>query len=95
MFDMMPTGQGRFGAASPLQHRKARFPEAPMSSPVPVRSALLARLLREEEGTTTIEYGLIAFVVSLSVLAGASALGLSLGDVFQDVDDVIRAVFSG
>jgi Flp pilus assembly pilin Flp len=40
-----------------------------------------------DKGTTAIEYGLIAGVTSLAIIAGATALGSSLGGYFQGFDD--------
>jgi pilus assembly protein Flp/PilA len=38
--------------------------------------------LREEDGVTAIEYGLIASLVALAVIVGATALGTSLNGMF-------------
>ncbi len=42
----------------------------------------LRRFYREEEGVTAIEYGLIASLVALAIIVGATALGGKLNDMF-------------
>jgi pilus assembly protein Flp/PilA len=40
------------------------------------------RFLRDESGSNALEYGLIIGFVSLTIVAGATAAGLSLGAMF-------------
>lgn len=40
------------------------------------------RFIREEDGVTAIEYGLIAALVAVAIVAGASALGTDLNGLF-------------
>ncbi|WP_082519674.1 Flp family type IVb pilin [Variovorax sp. Root411] len=50
----------------------------------------IARFLRDEEGATAIEYGIIAGLISVAivtVLAGNDGLGARLAKVFQDITD--------
>jgi pilus assembly protein Flp/PilA len=47
---------------------------------------------RDEEGVTAIEYGLIAALVAVAIIVGATALGTSLGTLFQDISDKISAI---
>jgi pilus assembly protein Flp/PilA len=42
----------------------------------------LMKFYREEEGVTAIEYGLIASLVALAILVGATLLGTKLNDMF-------------
>ena len=42
-----------------------------------------ARLLKDESGATAIEYGLIAALISVALITGASALGSNLGLQFS------------
>ncbi len=42
----------------------------------------IADFLREEDGVTAIEYGLIASLVGLAIIVGATALGGKLNDMF-------------
>ena len=40
------------------------------------------RFLRDEEGVTAIEYGLIAALIAVAIVVGANALGLALNGIF-------------
>jgi len=42
----------------------------------------LKNFLREEEGVTAIEYGLIAALVAVAIITGAGLLGTSLNGLF-------------
>lgn len=46
---------------------------------------LLARFVKNESGATAIEYGLIASLISVVIISGASALGSGIENTFQDV----------
>lgn len=46
---------------------------------------LLRRLRRDESGATAIEYGLIAALISVALIAGATTLGNTLNTTFQDL----------
>lgn len=46
----------------------------------------------DEEGVTAIEYGLIAALVALAIVAGATALGGGLNDLFQNIADYLTGV---
>lgn len=48
---------------------------------------LFARFLKDESGATAIEYGLIAALISVAIIAGASALGGKLSDTFQHLSN--------
>jgi pilus assembly protein Flp/PilA len=39
----------------------------------------------DENGVTAIEYGLIAALVGVAIIAGATALGTKLGTLFTDI----------
>ena len=41
------------------------------------------RLIRDEQGITAIEYGLMAVVIALVMVLGATILGNSLSNVFS------------
>ena len=45
--------------------------------------SIFYRLLRDESGATAIEYGLIAALISVALIAGAGALGNSLDATFN------------
>jgi pilus assembly protein Flp/PilA len=40
-----------------------------------------------EDGASAIEYGLLASLIALAIVGGATALGGSLGALFQEVAD--------
>jgi pilus assembly protein Flp/PilA len=46
---------------------------------------LFARFLKNESGATAIEYGLIAALIAVAIMAGAGALGTSLNDKFDSI----------
>ena len=47
-------------------------------------SKFFARFKKDESGATAIEYGLIAALISVALIAGASTLGNALNDTFSD-----------
>ncbi|ANK74373.1 Flp family type IVb pilin [Ensifer adhaerens] len=53
------------------------------------------RLLRDETGATAIEYGLIAALISVALIAGASTLGNSLDSTFNGIGGKITTSTSG
>ena len=50
-------------------------------------SKIFARLIKDESGATAIEYGLIAALISVALITGATALGDSLNNVFSGLSD--------
>jgi len=46
---------------------------------------LFSRFLKDESGATAIEYGLIAALIALAIVAGATTLGTKLGQKFNDI----------
>ncbi|MBZ9761381.1 Flp family type IVb pilin [Mesorhizobium sp. CA8] len=48
-------------------------------------SNLIARFVKDESGATAIEYGLIAALIALAIMIGATALGTSLNAKFQNI----------
>lgn len=47
---------------------------------------LVARFLKNESGATAIEYGLIAALISVAIIGGASAVGTSVNSTFTTID---------
>lgn len=47
--------------------------------------AFIRKLMKNEEGATAIEYGLIAALIAVAAISGMSALGSSLSNTFNDV----------
>jgi len=48
-------------------------------------SNLFARFAKDESGATAIEYGLIAALIALAIVTGATALGGSLNNAFNRI----------
>lgn len=46
---------------------------------------LIKMFLREEEGVTSIEYALIAVLIALSIIAGATVIGTNVQTTFNNV----------
>ncbi len=55
----------------------------------------LARFVNDESGATAIEYGLIAALIAVGIIAAATTLGGSLSTLFNNIstklDDAIPA----
>ena len=56
---------------------------------------LVKRLIRDEEGATAIEYGLIAGLVAVAIITALSLLGDSLNNLFSDVATQVDGATSG
>jgi pilus assembly protein Flp/PilA len=50
----------------------------------------LRHLLRDEDGATAIEYGLIAALIAIAALAAFNRLGLSLVAIFETILAALR-----
>lgn len=46
---------------------------------------IFARLMKDESGATAIEYGLIAALISVALIAGATSLGGTLNTTFRGI----------
>jgi pilus assembly protein Flp/PilA len=46
---------------------------------------LVSRFLKDESGATAIEYGLIAALISVALIAGATSLGGTLNNTFSNL----------
>ncbi len=53
-------------------------------------SKIFARFREDESGATAIEYGLIAALISVALIAGASTLGNSLNNQFSNIATKLR-----
>lgn len=49
--------------------------------------SLLNRVRSNDSGATAIEYGLIAALIALALMAGATLLGGGLDQLFEDIAD--------
>ena len=52
---------------------------------------MLARFIREEEGATAIEYGLIAALIAVVIIAALTALGGALDTQFSNVAEAVNS----
>lgn len=57
--------------------------------------ARLIALLKDKSGVTAIEYGLIAALIGVAIIGGATALGGGLDNMFNTVDGKIEEASSG
>jgi pilus assembly protein Flp/PilA len=51
----------------------------------------IKNFIQEEDGVTAIEYGLIAALVAVAIVAGASALGTGLNGLFTRLANCMAA----
>jgi pilus assembly protein Flp/PilA len=51
---------------------------------------LFARFAKDESGATAIEYGLIASLIAVAIIAGATALGGKLNTAFTDISKQVK-----
>ena len=52
---------------------------------------LVARFVKDESGATAIEYGLIAMLISVAVIAVLGAIGTSLNSTFTSVNSALAS----
>lgn len=52
---------------------------------------MLKRFIRDESGATAIEYGLIAALIAVAMIAGATAIGDQLNKKFDEVAGTLDA----
>jgi pilus assembly protein Flp/PilA len=51
--------------------------------------AVLARMLRNDDGATAIEYGLIAALIAVVIIGAVTVVGTSLSSTFTSVSDAL------
>lgn len=56
---------------------------------------IVSRFMKDESGVTAIEYGLIAALVAVGIIAALNALGDSLTDIFGSVSDELDTAATG
>ncbi|ANK74372.1 Flp family type IVb pilin [Ensifer adhaerens] len=56
---------------------------------------IFARLMKDESGATAIEYGLIAALISVALIAGATTLGNSLNSTFNGLGGKLTSTTAG
>ncbi|SCX21466.1 Flp family type IVb pilin [Agrobacterium rosae] len=52
---------------------------------------IFARFMKDESGATAIEYGLIAALISVAIITGATAVGTRLNAFFDNLSARINA----
>lgn len=52
------------------------------------------RFLRDEEGVTAIEYGLIAALIAVAIIVTVTTLGTDLNSVFTKISTELKAALS-
>jgi pilus assembly protein Flp/PilA len=55
-------------------------------------SNIFARFVKDESGATAIEYGLIAALIALAIIVGATALGNALNSKFSAIASKLSGV---
>lgn len=55
---------------------------------------MIARFLRDERGTTAIEYGLIAVLLSVAIIAAVSAVGSEMSGMFGRIEGKVKTATS-
>ncbi|RCS25021.1 Flp family type IVb pilin [Phyllobacterium salinisoli] len=50
---------------------------------------LFARFAKDESGATAIEYGLIAALISVAIIGGATTLGTSIDSKLQGISETL------
>lgn len=51
--------------------------------------AVLTRMLRNDDGATAIEYGLIAALIAVVIIGAVTAVGTSLSSTFTSVSNAL------
>jgi len=54
-------------------------------------TAFQSRFVRDEEGATAVEYGLMVALIAVVIIAAVTILGTNLSDKFQTVSDSVGA----
>jgi len=57
--------------------------------------SFVQRFLKNESGATAVEYGLIAALIGVVIIAGAGALGSALNAKFKAVGDTVSTAGAG
>lgn len=50
-------------------------------------SNIFARFMKDEFGATAIEYGLIAALIAIAIIGGATSIGTNIGTKFNNIAD--------
>lgn len=52
---------------------------------------MMKRFVRDEEGVTAIEYGLIASLIAVMIIFGATQIGVKLDEIFKYIAGQLKA----
>ena len=55
----------------------------------------MVRFLKDEEGATAIEYGLIAALISVAIIIGAGLVGTAVNTTFENVAATMTGAGAG
>ena len=55
----------------------------------------MVRFLKDEEGATAIEYGLIAALISVAIIVGAGLVGTAVNSTFESVAGTMNTAGGG
>jgi pilus assembly protein Flp/PilA len=50
---------------------------------------ILVRFVTDESGTTVIEYGLIALLISIGIIGALGVIGISLGGIYAAIGNAL------
>jgi len=53
---------------------------------------MMKRFVRDEEGVTAIEYGLIAALIAVVIILSVTNVGTALSGIFQEIADALNGV---
>ncbi|MBF5011950.1 Flp family type IVb pilin [Burkholderia pseudomultivorans] len=53
--------------------------------------AIIKRFLKEEDGVTAIEYGLIAGLIAVAIIFSVSQIGTNLGTMFSKISGCVSS----
>ena len=56
---------------------------------------LFTRFIEDESGATAIEYGLIAALISVGIIAGAKTIGTNVSTKFNEVGSAVSKAKAG
>jgi pilus assembly protein Flp/PilA len=55
-------------------------------------SNILIRFVTDESGTTVVEYGLIAFLISIGIIGALAIIGSTLGGIYVAIGNALGGV---
>ncbi len=61
-----------------------------LTNPPNEENGKMEKLIRKEEGVTAIEYGLIAALIAVVIIVGATAVGVNLNAMFNSIAGYLK-----